>query len=71
MSSSNSNCPMVMGWTAILKVVFSDEGVESGEEKTDEEGEEAPLSEGGVEGMVGLTPAAIWYHVRILEVMLE
>lgn len=55
----------------MLKVVFSEEGVESGEENAEEEGEEAPLSEGGVEGMVGLTPAAIWYQVRILEVMLE
>ena len=55
----------------MLKVVLSAEGVESGEEKTDDEGDEAPLSEGGVEGMVGLTPAAIWYQARILEVMLE
>jgi hypothetical protein len=62
----------LIGFTSISNLVFSDEGVDIGEAKYEDDGEEALLLREGVAGgEAGLTPAAIWYQVKIFEVMLE
>jgi hypothetical protein len=59
----------------MLKSALGEEGETSGEKKGDdvEQSERAGVEGGAVIGEceVGLTPAAIWYQVKTLEVMLE